>query len=153
MSHEDRPFRKAYNMVQWEFVKDMLKRYDFPDKFVFLIMECVTTTNFSIKINGEGCGFFRGKRGLRQDDPLSSLLFVLAMEYFFRIMRRMSRLPDFRYHPMCKGQELTHFTFADDVMNFCKENEQFVQRVMEDIGYFSATTGLTANQWRSQDIH
>ncbi|XP_060196348.1 uncharacterized protein LOC132625797 [Lycium barbarum] len=51
--------KKAYDMVQWDFVKEMLEGFGFPHKFVQLIMECVTTTWFSVKVNGEGCGFFQ----------------------------------------------------------------------------------------------
>lgn len=44
--------KKAYDMVQWEFVDEMLIRYGFLEKFRQMIMACVTTTTFSIKING-----------------------------------------------------------------------------------------------------
>lgn len=102
--------RKAYDMVEWSFIEDMLVGYKFPPKFVQMIMICVTPTRFSVKVNGDNRGYFKGKRGLRQGDPISPLLFVLVIEVFSRIMTRMSKVPDFRYHPMCKKQNLTHLT-------------------------------------------
>lgn len=50
-------------------LEEMLQGYGFPPKFVQMIMICVTTTSYTIKVNGEGYSFFQGRRGLRQGDP------------------------------------------------------------------------------------
>ncbi|XP_059301970.1 uncharacterized protein LOC132053893 [Lycium ferocissimum] len=41
--------KKAYDIVNWDFVHEMLVKYGFTPKFVQLIMVCVTTTSFSVK--------------------------------------------------------------------------------------------------------
>ncbi|XP_019262934.1 PREDICTED: uncharacterized protein LOC109240719 [Nicotiana attenuata] len=123
--------RKAYDMINWDFIEEALKGFGFPDSFTKLVITCVTTTQSSIRINGENHGYFKGRRGLRQGDPISLLLFVLVMEYLSRVLGKMSELPDFRYHPMCKETRLTHLVFADDLMIFCKGNLKSIARVME----------------------
>nr|GFA33950.1 hypothetical protein [Tanacetum cinerariifolium] len=71
--------QKAYDTVDWVFLKNILAGFGFHDRMIGWIMECVTTTSFSISINGSLHGFFKGKRGLRQGDPLSPYFFTLVM--------------------------------------------------------------------------
>ncbi|GJT04882.1 hypothetical protein Tco_0839344 [Tanacetum coccineum] len=58
--------QKAYDTVDWEFLRAALIGFGFHDRMISWIMECVSTTSFSISINGSLHGFFKGKRGLRQ---------------------------------------------------------------------------------------
>jgi len=105
---------KAYDTVRWDFIRGVLKASGFPEAFVQWIMECVTTTSFSISINGELKGFFQGGRGLRQGDPLSPYLFVLVMEAFSGLMNDMIQQGHFKYHWRCQKLKISHLFFADD---------------------------------------
>ena len=77
---------KAYDHVNWGFLMYMLERLGFPEKWRKLIFYCISTIKFSVLINGALCGFFENYRGLRQGDPLSSLLFVVVMEVVSKMM-------------------------------------------------------------------
>lgn len=49
--------RKAYDIVNWVFVEEALKGYNFPSSFILLIMTCVTSPMFTVRVHGEGQGF------------------------------------------------------------------------------------------------
>ncbi|GKF61515.1 putative reverse transcriptase domain, reverse transcriptase zinc-binding domain protein, partial [Tanacetum coccineum] len=90
---------KAYDTVDWGFLRSALTGFGFHEKMILWIMECVTTTSFSISINGLLHGHFKGKRGLRQGDPISPYLFTIVMEVLTLMLKRRVREVDgFTYH-------------------------------------------------------
>ncbi|XP_020262713.1 uncharacterized protein LOC109838703 [Asparagus officinalis] len=114
--------RKAFDTINWEFIKDMLKGLGFPDIMIGWIMECISTPKFSLSINGSLHGFFNGARGLRQGDPLSPYLFVLGMEL-----------------------NITHLFFADDLLLFGKADMGSIARLYSCLQEFSSVSGLETN--------
>ncbi|GJR87106.1 RNA-directed DNA polymerase, eukaryota, reverse transcriptase zinc-binding domain protein [Tanacetum coccineum] len=142
--------QKAYDTINWGFLKVVLEQFGFPRKMVEWIMVCVSTTKFSININGEREGYFSGGRGLRQGDPMSPYLFILVIEVFSIIMgRNISRNKDFKYHHGCKNLQITHLCFADDLLVFCHGDIKSVSTIKESLEEFSSYSGLKANMNKS----
>lgn len=141
--------RKAYDIVDWFFLKEMLICLDFPTQFVDLIMECVSTPMFSLMLNRSMHGFFKSQRGSRQGDPISPLLFVICMEYLSRLLHKMSYMNQFQFHPRCKELKLTHLCFADDMLLCCKGDFPSTNLFLQAFKLFSTTSGLQANQQKS----
>ncbi|KAL0307638.1 UNVERIFIED_CONTAM: hypothetical protein Scaly_2976400 [Sesamum calycinum] len=79
--------QKAYDSVEWDFLLETLRLFNFPQQFIILIKQCVSTASFSISLNGSIYGFFKSSRGLRQGDPISPYLFVLVMEVWSTLIR------------------------------------------------------------------
>lgn len=60
-------FLKAYDMVDWEFLLEILKIIEVHLKFVGQIKECITTSSFSISINGELQGYSKAQEELGKE--------------------------------------------------------------------------------------
>ena len=74
---------KAFDRVEWGCLEKIMYKMGFHDSWVKLMMRCVNTITYSIKINGRPQGYITPSRGLCQGDPLSPFLFF----FFFSVQK------------------------------------------------------------------
>ncbi|XP_062097435.1 uncharacterized protein LOC133803386 [Humulus lupulus] len=141
---------KAYDMLDWNFLEDILNEFRFPAKFIKWVMACLKDPTYLLLMNGKVQGEFRGRKGLRQGDPISPLLFVLAMEYCTLLFQQASMNKGYRFHPKCKHLKIVNLCFADDLVIFGKGVHNSVQIIKESFSDFCCASGLTANKDKSQ---
>ncbi|XP_073263197.1 uncharacterized protein [Populus alba] len=102
-----------------------------------------------LKVNGDIHGFFLGKSGVRQGDPLSPYIFICCMEYFSRMLKLATQQDGFRFHPKCELQGISHLAFADDILLLSRGDPSSVQCLLSQLSLFGQTSGLDINPQKS----
>ncbi|GAA0168359.1 hypothetical protein LIER_23092 [Lithospermum erythrorhizon] len=79
---------KAYDRIEWRFLRAMLIQLKFPPKWISLIMEYVESVSYSVLVNGQQAGFIKPGRGVclrgvlsgipmgKNVDPMTHLMFA-----------------------------------------------------------------------------
>ncbi|GKE45664.1 RNA-directed DNA polymerase, eukaryota, reverse transcriptase zinc-binding domain protein [Tanacetum coccineum] len=141
---------KAYDTVNWNFLKRTLEEFGFHERMVHWVMQCVTTACFTLNMNRDRIGYFKGGRGLRQGDHISPHLFTLTMEIFsLMLQRQIKKDPSFQYYFRCKSIKLFHVCFADDLLVMCHGDANSVRVTKRALDEFSAYSGLLPNHSKS----
>ncbi|KAL8091333.1 hypothetical protein AgCh_033807 [Apium graveolens] len=143
--------KKAYDSVSWDFLIDALQLFGFPERMIGWIRECISSPSYSVILNGQMHGYFKGEKGLRQGDPLSPYLFTLVMQMLsLMIKRRVEEEGNFNYHPKCAKFNITHLSFADDLFLFCAATPTSVQILKDCMDEFGRCSGLWPNNGKSE---
>lgn len=141
--------KKAFDTFNWSFLFKAMEAMGFPIVFINWIKGCIETAMLFIKINGSLEGYFKAKYGLRQGDPLSPYLFVIAMKVLTACLNHATTNVQFQYHWKTKDIALSHLIFADDVFLFCKGETNSIGVLMAGVTLFSSISGLVPSREKS----
>ena len=73
-------FEKSYDKVNWEFLQQTLRMKGFSEEWCTWIRNFVTGGSVAINVNNNIGHYFQKKKGLRQGDPLSPILFNIVAD-------------------------------------------------------------------------
>lgn len=82
---------KTYDRVEWRFLEGVMRQMGFDERWICLVMMCVTMVKYLVLINGEPCGHITPTRGIRQGDPISPYLFLLCAEVLSSMVNKANR--------------------------------------------------------------
>lgn len=110
-------FAKAYDTLDWNYLLDLMARMNFPTKWIRWMEGCVTTASANVLVNGSPSGEFVLGRGIRQGDPLSPFLFLIAAEGLNLIINRAVREGLMgAIHIGIDKIQISHLQYADDTV-------------------------------------
>ena len=133
---------KAYDRVEWSFLKLLMLRMGFHEKWVDLMMMCITTVSYSLLIDGETTEKIIPSRGIKQGDPISPYLFLLCSEGLHALIEKAARAGLIRGISLCRnGPRITHLFFADDSLLFCRASFQECIHIQTILSEYEAASG------------
>jgi hypothetical protein len=144
-------FEKAYDRVNWEFMVEVLRAKGFDYGAVHRIMQLVTGGHTAISINGEVGPSFRNKRGLRQGDPLSPLLFNFMAEAISIMLSKAcaaGHIEGVVSHLVPGG--ISHLQYDDDTLILIQYNEHQITNLKFLLMCFEEMSGLEINYHKSE---
>ncbi|KAL8125341.1 hypothetical protein AgCh_012871 [Apium graveolens] len=83
---------RAYDRIEWEFLKAILRKMGFSAWWVNLVLRCVTTISYHIVHGDNIMGPIIPSRGLRQGDPLFPYLFIICAEGLSSLLRKYEEM-------------------------------------------------------------
>ena len=133
-------FQKAFDSVEWEFLFKCLEAFNFGPDFLHWVKVFYKNIQSCILNNGMTSSFFTLKRGVRQGDPLSPYLFVVAVETLAIAIRQNSDMKGI----YIEEQETKLLQYADDTTAILADTNS-AKVLFELLDRFRNISGLKIN--------
>ncbi|KAA3465545.1 reverse transcriptase [Gossypium australe] len=139
-------YDKAYDRVEWNFVKGIMIRMGFAFSWVEIIMKCLNSVTYSVIVNSCKGETFHPTKGLRQGDLLSPFMFLLCKEGLSSLMRLVMNKGLLRGVKASRsGPQDSHLLFADDCILFSEASDRGANVLKEILRKYRRCSGQRVN--------
>ncbi|XP_019177748.1 PREDICTED: uncharacterized protein LOC109172953 [Ipomoea nil] len=141
---------KAYDRMEWPFLRSMMLALGFDERWVDLIMLCVTSVSYSIQVGGTRSDQIMPTRGLRQGDPLSPYLFIICAEGLSLLLQQAQLRGNLHGCRVARGAPpISHLSFADDSLLFFRATAQEASVVKQFLSVYEEMSRQAVNYYKS----
>ena len=142
---------KAFDSVSWPFLLEVLQQLGFGQLWRDIISGLLSSSSTQVLLNGVPGDLIHHRRGLRQGDPLSPMLFILIMDVLGHMITKATS--EGLLLPLSsRGLQHRISMYADDVALFLRPESGDITTTMDILNLFGEASGLKTNLQKSTVI-
>jgi hypothetical protein len=138
-------FEKAFDKVEHEYMIQIMQHKGFPPKWIEWMKSIFNSSTSSVILNGLPGKVFHCRRGVRQGDLLSPLLFVLAADFLQTILNHATSTGSLSLPLNIQDQDFPILQYADDTLIFMKACPTELGHLKDILSSFAESSGLKVN--------
>lgn len=135
-------FHSAFDSCSWKAIKETLKMYGYPQKFIDMVMVCYTDIKTAVMNNNTWSEWIVQESGVKQGCPLSGLLFNHLISVIEMKIQQNNQIIGIQI-PGSPNKKID--MFADDIWNTIKFDQESFSELMFEYEEFRAFSGLAIN--------
>jgi hypothetical protein len=143
-------FEKAFDTIEHSTILQMLPQLGFPEWWLMWTRSILSSGSSAILLNGVPGKFFKCKRGVRQGDPLSPLLFVIAAELLQVLVNKAASQGLIRAPIPHDDDEFPIIQCADDTLLVLQADANQLVFLRALLNNYETASGLRVNFRKSQ---
>ena len=140
-------FEKAFDSLNLNFLLRVLHAFNFGPSFIHWIRVLYSNTSNCVMNNGFTTGPFALSRGVRQGDPLSPYLFIIALETLAIKIRGDDGIKGITI----RDEPVKLSLFADDMTCFIKDSSSYTN-LFVTLKTFGGCSGLKINNEKTEAL-
>lgn len=137
---------KAYDRLEWRFLLRTMRSMGFSHIAQDLVYRSISNIRYRVSVNGFHSNEFGSSRGVRQGDPLSPLLFIMAQQILsYNLNNKQQRGELMPYRLGRSVVPISHLFYADDMLLFANGHSRSLQRLKRLMNNYEVSSGQQIN--------